>query len=669
MSLARRPATKAGYDVSGFLNLYRRDSGIYWVRLYVPRHLQVAAGKREVHRSTGCRDQRLAKIVAAELVRHWHQSVSALKSMDLSKIQAGSLDLVGDGHLTIDEAATGFGTTALDLYQRFLSGGRYGVFVLAKAWDGWLVRDAASLSYERHDVTGEITSVDLDESALGSLERFSGELSIRFIQDLRPLLDGTVSTLDVNHFWCGGTRGRSVFLMEGHGQALTRAALLLRRRDVGAIREQLKQELSSAGAVPPAPASPPSLVELGEAPALLREERLFSDLCKEYFEATKHESKADHLRRKKDSAQMFIELAADPDISVVRRAEVREFAKVIAELPAHRDKRMREEGLKEANYLQLVSLKRKYSWEALSVREQGKILDHVRKIFDWAVAEEYIEKNPFKDVRAVAASSRISASRKVKAHEERDALSNEHLNKIFSVSWFQTGKGEMTPAGKYYSFRPYYYWLPLLALYCGGRLNELCQLYLKDIVVSDSIAFIDFNLDGHGKADGDTDKSLKNVNSIRCVPIPASILKLGFLEYVSALKLSGEERLFPELPLDAVKGYGKQAGSWFNERFLGKKLEIPRDGRSTFHSMRHNFATALGEAGTSSNDKADLLGHSREGTMSDIRYDKGNAARLKRCIDQVKHAHPPITKFDVEQGLLAVKHALELKKSRKGRGL
>jgi len=70
--------------------LYRRDSGIYFVRLCVPDRLKAAVGKGANHRTTGCRDYRLAKIVAAELTAHWHGAIQALERMDISKIKAGS---------------------------------------------------------------------------------------------------------------------------------------------------------------------------------------------------------------------------------------------------------------------------------------------------------------------------------------------------------------------------------------------------------------------------------------------------------------------------------------------------------------------------------------------------------------------------------------------------
>ena len=98
-----------------------------------------------------------------------------------------------------------------------------------------------------------------------------------------------------------------------------------------------------------------------------------------------------------------------------------------------------------------------------------------------------------------------------------------------------------------------------MALYTGGRINELCQLYLSDIRVSESgVAYLDFNLDTPDKVMDDeteTDKSLKTPNAQRQMPIHPELIKLGFLKYVEALKVDGRERLFPELKHHEIKGY------------------------------------------------------------------------------------------------------------------
>jgi hypothetical protein len=209
----------------------------------------------------------------------------------------------------------------------------------------------------------------------------------------------------------------------------------------------------------------------------------------------------------------------------------------------------------------------------------------------------------------------------------------------------------------------------------GGRLNELSQLYLSDLPVIEGVACLDFNLSGADKMDVDevastapraTDKSLKTVNATRIVPIHQTLLDLGLLDYADALRNKGHTRLFPELKFDKNKGYGKAAGSWFNERFLGIQLGIERNGRKCFHSMRHNFATVLGAASCEINTKSDFMGHARTGSQAEIRYDKGTLEKLKANIDAVTYSLPHIEKFNVKDGLQAVRDAVTLKESRGG---
>lgn len=78
-------------------------------------------------------------------------------------------------------------------------------------------------------------------------------------------------------------------------------------------------------------------------------------------------------------------------------------------------------------------------------------------------------------------------------------MSQHNLEKIFGAPWFRTGRGERTAEGSHWSFQPFMYFMPLLALYTGGRLNELAQLYLADLRQTQAgVWFVDFNLrDGH----------------------------------------------------------------------------------------------------------------------------------------------------------------------------
>lgn len=284
-----------------------------------------------------------------------------------------------------------------------------------------------------------------------------------------------------------------------------------------------------------------------------------------------------------------------------------------------------------------------------------------------------IEKNPATGLGAEVV--RDSGQPLIKQQDQRDPLSKDDLNKVFAADWFANGTGKKTPKGEFYAYRPHYYWLPLLALFNGGRLNELSQLYLSDIKDIEGFACIDFNLMGQDKVDIDEtsaaqvvakDKSLKTINAVRVVPIHQKLLDLGFLLYVDALRKKGHARLFPELKHDKTKGYGRAAGKWFNERYLGIELKIERNGRKTFHSMRHNFGTALGGVNAEANIKSDFMGHARAGSQAEVRYDKGLLEKLKQNVDSITHALPPIAPFNVSDGLQAIADALRLKERHLG---
>src|SRR5262245_11315718 len=118
-------------------HLVRRASGIYAVRLIVPERLRRAVGQRELHRSTGCRDLALARLVAAELLADWHRRLVQLRHMDPEKLRDGSIDLLGDGLMPLFAAAEALGASPLDLAQR-LHHRRAWFYVQARAWEGWL---------------------------------------------------------------------------------------------------------------------------------------------------------------------------------------------------------------------------------------------------------------------------------------------------------------------------------------------------------------------------------------------------------------------------------------------------------------------------------------------------------------------------------------------------
>lgn len=152
------------------------------------------------------------------------------------------------------------------------------------------------------------------------------------------------------------------------------------------------------------------------------------------------------------------------------------------------------------------------------------------------------------------------------------------------------------------------------------------------------------------------------------MPIHSHLLKLGFLDYVRALRSKGEDRLFPELRFDVHKGYGKDSGRWFNELFLGKTLKLPRNGKKVFHSFRHNFTTLIDEAGYDehSRERRQLIGHERGSSLSAQVYTKDRElTAVREVLESLKFVDlSHIASFDTSYGVTA---ALRAKRQRANR--
>jgi hypothetical protein len=97
----------------------------------------------------------------------------------------------------------------------------------------------------------------------------------------------------------------------------------------------------------------------------------------------------------------------------------------------------------------------------------------------------------------------------------------------------------------------------------------------------------------------------------RLVPVYPALVRLGFLDYVKALKAGP---LFPGLTRRESKG-GKadaRVGELFRKKLVA--LGLKREGLC-FHSFRHTVAGRLDAAGVPQSDAARILGHAVAGAI------------------------------------------------------
>lgn len=186
---------------------------------------------------------------------------------------------------------------------------------------------------------------------------------------------------------------------------------------------------------------------------------------------------------------------------------------------------------------------------------------------------------------------------KRRSDEERKAYTREDIMKIVANVPKDQDKPER-------------YWIPLLGVYSGMRLDEICQLYVEDILELEGAWCIDVN---DGK-----DKKLKNKSSRRIIPVHPVILGLGFIDYVEELKVLKKQRLWMNLNRRDADGYGSAFGKWF-QRF--NRQHVTTDKAKVFHSLRHTVADTLKQAGIQEVLISEIMGHANDCiTMS--RYGK-----------------------------------------------
>lgn len=162
--------------------------------------------------------------------------------------------------------------------------------------------------------------------------------------------------------------------------------------------------------------------------------------------------------------------------------------------------------------------------------------------------------------------------------------------------------------------KPDWYWVPLMGLYSGARLNELASLSIEAFDIVDGIKVYDI-------------KSGKTPDSRRRVPIHSKLLDLGLWEYIEFLRAKGERQLFWFRPQKSIsKSSGEMWGKWIQRCGINNPKKVFHSFRSTAITAMHNLP------GHATNPAAirSAVGHA--GGLSDVHgsYFRGSDLMLVR---------------------------------------
>lgn len=231
--------------------------------------------------------------------------------------------------------------------------------------------------------------------------------------------------------------------------------------------------------------------------------------------------------------------------------------------------------------------------QSMSISNMNKHLCRISSLIRWGVKNGYLSVN---------VAEGLKLKRNIRQDQERPPFSAEELQRIFDHPLYRHCQAK----------KPYQYWLPILGLYTGARLNELCQLHVADISIREDIWTLDIN-------NNTADKRLKTLSAARIIPLHSQLHSLGFLEFVTTAKELGEKRLFSELNLTR-DGYGRSPSKWFSRFRRSVGLHSSDQKSPDFHSFRHTLSMKLRRNGYQIHDIAELLGHHNTSTTQ--RYTK-----------------------------------------------
>lgn len=303
------------------------------------------------------------------------------------------------------------------------------------------------------------------------------------------------------------------------------------------------------------------------------------------------------LAQNETTFAMFKECCGDKPMKAYTRQDTAKFYDLLRALPKlyAKAKRWRDLPLPE-----IVEQSKSDNIKRLTMKTVKRHFSALGGLFTYAKKRGQCENNPAHDfdfpTKGVGKSS------------ERELWTSDMLQKLFaSPVWrgchpyFRSKEGSKI-------IRDEKFWLPLLGLYHGNRLEEFAQLRREDIREQEGIPYFDIT-----DADG---RQLKNQQSKRRVPIHPELLRMGFMSYVADLPKEPSAPVFPELrPGGNDKKLGFHFTKWWST--YRRAIKVYREGVD-YHSFRHGVTTKLSSTSVPHHLVDELTGHAGHGISQKV---------------------------------------------------
>lgn len=351
----------------------------------------------------------------------------------------------------------------------------------------------------------------------------------------------------------------------------------------------------------------------------------FSEVIPQYLEFMKrNKRRLSSIGESEVTYQDFIEIIGDKPISDYTRNDARDYRNTISKIPKNRRK-LRDYRGKSISELLKMDIP---DSDILNIETQTKLNSRIIAFWNFLIDEynEFVTENVFKKT----STAKVTIRKK----DKKDAFNLDDMKVIFKPKNY-LGEIFDNIYERTKKFVYPYYFIPILAVHTGCRLEELCMMKIEDIKKVGKIWVYSIREQGDY---GDEQTRVKTLSSERDIPLhPVLVETLDFISYIQFVQKKGHERVFHELPLNFQKNaYHKNVGRFFNERYL-KKVGLKNSERKlSFHSFRHSVETHLTEKNVNPRYINYLQGHAQDGVGGDV-YMKGIPPEqlLNNCVSKI----------------------------------
>ena len=339
--------------------------------------------------------------------------------------------------------------------------------------------------------------------------------------------------------------------------------------------------------------------------------------CIELYFGEKGHMRERSVQENRTSLHFLIHSFGDIPIGEITKEKSSILKSQLKQLPKNRTKNPK---YRDYDFHELISMKIPKD-ASIHTTTINKYISNLSSFMNWCVNNGYSNTNTFTGMKITQKKNRAS--------EERNRFTEQEIKTIFSVKDYLYTTKTYINKGKYAN-----YWVPLIGLFTGMRANEICSLYLDNIrEISGNHRSKRWCFDVKQEEDR-PDKRLKNLSSIRIVPIHQTLLDLGFIDFLNLIKkLPDKKRVFEELPYKEGL-YSRNISRFWNTSYL-PKIGIKTD-KNGFHSLRHSVIDHLKQKGIEPHFINELVGHS-QGNIDLDRYGKGYNPDIlfNKCVSKI----------------------------------